>query len=177
MEKEFQIIKLNREMVSDELFKQIVAVEQAEGTDNCYSESQLREIYINDEKNVNFVCLDGNKVVAHIATNPKSKRRNGSIFIINLVVDPRYRKRGIAQNLIYTASKFYLDYGYSLPVSITVDKDNTPAINLYKKVGFKIVEPICEIDEDDEQFILESMLFNLTTTIRELDNANLVKDK
>ena len=46
-------------------------------------------------------------------------------------------------------------------MSLQVDKDNIPAINLYKKVGFEIREPICEADEDDEQYIMDSTITNI----------------
>ncbi|MBQ7306943.1 MAG: hypothetical protein IJW82_00255 [Clostridia bacterium] len=48
-------------------------------------------------------------------------------------------------------------------MSISVDRDNIPAINLYKKVGFKIKEPITqlEIEDDENQFIMEAKLDEL----------------
>jgi ribosomal protein S18 acetylase RimI-like enzyme len=116
--------------------------------------------------------MDGQKIVAHISYNPKSKRRNGSIFMINLTVLPEYRRQGIAQDLIYVATNYYINNGYTLLTSVSVDKDNIPAVNLYQKVGFEIREPICEADEDDEQYIMDSTLQNIKAT---LENR-IVKD-
>ena len=160
--------KLDRKDVSEELFEQIMAVENSTGSG--YDEDIMREIWITRDNNDNFVCMDGQKIVAHISYNPKSKRRNGSIYMVNLTVLPEYRKRGIAQNLIYTATNYYIDSGYTLLTSVSVDKDNIPAVNLYQKVGFKIKEPICEADEDDEQYIMDSTLLNIKQTLEKILN-------
>ena len=160
--------KLDRKDVTEELFDQIMAVENSTGSG--YDEEIMREIWLTKDNNDNFVCMDGQKIVAHISYNPKSKRRNGSIFMVNLTVFPEYRKRGIAQNLIYTATNYYIDNGYTLLTSVSVDKDNIPAVNLYQKVGFKIKEPICEADEDDEQYIMDSTLLNIKQTLEKILN-------
>lgn len=173
MAKNLTYIKLEQSHVTPEQLTQIVSVEQADGIENAYSIEQIKNIYIEKETNVNFVCIDtsSNQIVAHIATNPLSKRRNGSIFVINLVVSPNYRRLGIAQKLIETACTYHIKTGTELPMSISVDKYNLPAINLYKKVGFEIVEPICSADEDDEQYILVSSLENLYNKMKSLNNS------
>ena len=158
--------RVDRSEVTPQLFQQIVDVENAEG--DGYTKQQLETIWINDHKDDNFVCMDGEKVVGHISVNPLSQRRNGSLFVVNLVVLPSYRRQGIAQTLIATAVKFYIEKGVTLPMSITVDKDNFPAIKLYQKVGFEIKQPICKIDEDDAQYILDSTLENIEKTIENI---------
>jgi len=157
MKETLKIYRLDRNEITKEQFKQIVLVEQS-GNEDCYTEEQLKQIWIDSIKNDNFVCVDNDKIVAHISFNPFSMRRNGSIYIINLIVLPDYRRQGIAQQLINTGCEYYLEKGVNLPVSLSVDKDNIPAISLYKKVGFEIGKPICEIDEDDSQYILDASL-------------------
>lgn len=153
--------RLDRKKITEEQFKQVLEIERCEGEDDAYSEEVMRKLLIEDEKNSNFVCFDDDKIVGYISYNPKSKRRNGSIYIISLVVLPEYRRLGIAQNLIYTACKYYENKGLGEIMSLQVDKDNVPAINLYKKVGFEIKEPICEADEDDEQYIMAQEISKL----------------
>ena len=173
MAKNLTYIKLEQNNITPEQFNQIVSVEHSEGEENGYSKQIVKEIYVTNQQNVNFACVDTetNQIVAHIATNPQSKRRNGSIFVINLVVNPEYRRLGIAQNLLFAATNHYALLGATLPMSISVDKDNLPAINLYKKVGFEIVEPICSADEDDEQYILVSSLENLHNKMKSLNTS------
>lgn len=154
---EIKIYRLDKNQITKEEFKQIVYVEKS-GSEDCYTEEQLKEIWLNSDKFDNFVCTIDNVIIAHISLNPYSKRRNGSIFIMNLTVHTNYRRKGIATKLIQEAIKYYFYKKYNLPVSITVDKDNIPALSLYKKIGFEIVEPITEIEEDDTQYIMVSTL-------------------
>ena len=83
--------------------------------------------------------------------------------MVNLTVLPEYRKQGIAKTLIKTATKYYISKGYTLPMSTSVDRDNTSAVNLYKRVGFQIKPPITEveIEDDDEQFVMDAKLEDL----------------
>ena len=153
--------KLEECQVTQEIFEQIMFVENSTGTG--YNEEVMKEIFVTGHKNDNFVCFDEDKIVAHISFNPNSTRRNGSIYMVNLTVLPNYRNQKIAFNLIKTATAFYRLKNYKIPMSVSVDKDNIPAINLYKKVGFEIKEPITqlEIEDDDEQYIMEAKLENL----------------
>ena len=170
MKENLKYERLDKKYVTEEQFRQIMDVENSTGSG--YSEDVMRIMWLEDEKNSNFVCKEEDKIVAIISFNPLSKRRNGSIYMVNLTVYPEYRRLGIAQQLIYTASKYYEDRSNELPMSLQVDKDNIPAINLYKKVGFEIKDPICEADEDDEQYIMEA---NISTLIKNIEQSVIKK--
>ena len=163
--KNLKYIKISQLEMTKEQFQQVMHVENSTGSG--YSEDAMRYLWIDGNINDNFVCMDNNDIVAHITYNPTSKRRNGSIYMVNLTVLPLYRRQGIAQNLILEACNYYHKIGQTLPMSTSVDKTNQPAINLYKKCGFEIKDPICEIDNDDEQFILEAPI---TTIIHTIEN-------
>lgn len=156
--------KINNEDVTEDIFNKVMAVENSTGSG--YSEEQMKNMWSDNSKNDNFVCFDKDKIVAFITYNPNSKRRNGSIYMVNLTVLPEYRRRGIAKNLIFTATKYYLNKGETQTASLHVDKDNTPAINLYLNVGYEIVEPICLVDEDEGQYIMEASLNKIIKTIK-----------
>lgn len=161
--------RLDKKDITEEQFKQVMDVENSTGSG--YSEEAMRMMWLEDEKNSNFVCKDNDKIVAIISFNPLSKRRNGSIYMVNLTVYPEHRRLGIAQNLIFAACKYY--ESNNLPMSLQVDKDNIPAINLYKKVGFEIKDPICEADEDEEQYIMESSIPELIKNIEQLSSKKV----
>ena len=161
MHNKYKYERIDRSEITEEQFKDVLRVERSEGEDKCYSEEVMKELFIQDPKIDNFVCYDNDRIVGYISLNPKSKRRNGSAYIISLVVDSSYRRQGIANNLIKCVAKYYLEKGEPLLMSLQVDKDNYPAINLYKKVGFEIKDPICDADIDDEQYIMDSEIRNL----------------
>lgn len=54
-------------------------------------------------------------------------------------------------------------------MSLQVDKENFPALNLYKKLGFEILDPICSADEDDEQYIMAA---NISTIIKNFEKIS-----
>lgn len=166
MEKEFVFKRVDRLEVTSELFNQIMEVESCEG--DGYDENQMRALFIEDEKDDNFVCFHKDRAIAYMSLNPQSKRRNGSVYIISIMVLPEYRRRGIAQGLIKVACDYYIQKGIEMPMSLQVDKDNVPAINLYKKVGFEIKEPICPADEDEEQYIMAVNLFALRDNVNKI---------
>lgn len=161
--------KVNNKEITDEIFKQVMVLENSTGSG--YHEEQMKSMWNVNSINDNFVCYDKDKIVATLTYNPNSKRRNGSVYMVNITVMPEYRRKGIAQNLILTGTKYYLNKGETKVASLQVDEDNTPAIHLYQKVGYKIVGPICLADEDDEQYIMESTFENILNTINSFNKG------
>ena len=79
-------------------------------------------VYENDEKVIGFIT----------ATD-----LGETCDILSLVVDPEYRNRLVASNLIdYLISE--LDEELKL-ITLEVDSNNIPAFNLYEKFGFEVV--------------------------------------
>ena len=166
----FSFKKINSDEITKEIFDKVMAVENS--STNGYTETQMRNMWCEESKNDNFVCFYKDKIVAIITYNPYSRRRNGSIYMVNLTVLPEYRRKGIAKNLILHATKYYLNKGETKMLSLNVDKDNTSAIQLYLNVGYEIKEPICLADEDDEQYILEASIDKIINTI---ENNGVIK--
>jgi len=86
----------------------------------CYKEEALfdSEIYIAEFEQ---------KIVGFVAFEPKE--------ITWLYVDPNYYQKGIGSALVKFALK-----QCQYPIEIQVLTGNVPAVNLYKKFGFKIKE-------------------------------------
>lgn len=79
-------------------------------------------VYENDEKIIGFIT----------ATD-----LGETCDILSLVVDPEYRNRLVASNLLdYLISE--LDEELKL-ITLEVDSNNIPAFNLYEKFGFEVV--------------------------------------
>lgn len=154
MKDEFVVCKVSKDDMTESLFQQIIHVENS-GSDP-YSVEQLKKLWCENNHFDCFVCIKQHKVIGHIIFNPHSRRRNGSVYVINLVVLSEYRRQGIGQRLLKAGCEYYLKQGCTLPFSLSVDKDNIPAITLYKKLGFQEQVPVNELEEDNTQYIMES---------------------
>lgn len=57
----------------------------------------------------------------------------------NLAVSRQYRRKGLAEDLVKATEKIARkDWGYDI-CYLYVEKRNTPAVKLYKKLGYKIM--------------------------------------
>lgn len=83
--------------------------------------------------------------------NVEDETDAGEFYLDTLAVDPAYRGRGIASELL----KAMIDRGTALgkPVGLLVDKDNTRARRLYESIGFRQVgeRPFCYVMMDHLQ--------------------------
>ena len=76
-----------------------------------------------------IVDTNSDELAGYVFVNNKKDKG----FIFNLIVIPKYRKQGLGRTLINDAvNKLH-------GVDLTVNKDNTVAVNLYKSNGFVIV--------------------------------------
>ncbi|MCV6599822.1 MAG: ribosomal protein S18-alanine N-acetyltransferase [Alphaproteobacteria bacterium] len=92
--------------------------------EKCWSSEQFSNLLKNPFNKI-FIACDENKPLGFIMV----QKIEDEAEIITVCVLPEYRKQGIAQKLIenITSNKVFLE----------VNIKNTPAINLYKKLGFK----------------------------------------
>ena len=85
-----------------------------------------------------FFWYDKDELVATV----EIKQEKGGKWICGVYVSPAYRKNGLGKDLLQFSA---LLGGKKL----SVDKENTPALSLYRKLGF------CIFDEDDENFFMQ----------------------
>ena len=79
-----------------------------------------------------LVALDGQQVVGYVG----SQSVMGEADMMNIAVSPRYRRAGIAQELIQRLTAALLEKDvYSL--TLEVRASNAPAKALYSKLGFR----------------------------------------
>jgi ribosomal protein S18 acetylase RimI-like enzyme len=75
---------------------------------------------------------------------------------LKVAVDPKYRGRGVASQLITAALNRFREMKLD-SVELDVDIMKTKAINLYEKFGFKVIRimiPEPEIDDEEEEFLM-----------------------
>lgn len=113
---------------------QMVAIEDASFQDGHYSKEQLlyeykenpfAKILVNEDKEVNGFLI-------YMVTF-------NSATIIQIAVDPKVRKKGIATKLLEVMDKELLKQGYGKVENVTLEvrSTNKHAIKLYSKNGYK----------------------------------------
>ncbi|MCI4456914.1 MAG: ribosomal protein S18-alanine N-acetyltransferase [Desulfurococcaceae archaeon] len=74
--------------------------------------------------------------------------------VISIAVLPEYRRRGIGRSLMIEGMRRMKEYYNADEVILEVRVSNTPAIELYKKLGFKVVRIIPRYYRDGEDAYL-----------------------
>ena len=116
-----QWIKLDQNTITDALFSQL---------------EYLESVYDLDT----FAWLDGETLAGFITLQPCSIYSGGGIYIVNLNVNPAYRRQGLGRSLMLTALSHYGCSHQGKHVILDVSKSNPPALSLYKKLGFQITD-------------------------------------
>lgn len=99
-------------------------------------ESILKKIRETEKgKDVRFVATLNGKIIAHVKYILGKSLHKHRVEMVSLIVEENERRKGIAKKLVNFSLK-------NLPphiclIILAVDKKNKPAINLYKKLGFK----------------------------------------
>jgi ribosomal-protein-alanine N-acetyltransferase len=98
-------------------------------------------------------ALDRNQIVGFIAGDPR--RHEGHTIITTIGVDPTYQRRGIGERLLRE-----VEARSTLPrVQLMVRKSNLPALRLYRKLNYTIVETWPRYYEDGEDaYVMEKNL-------------------
>ena len=79
-----------------------------------------------------FAPADGNKLLGYAALGEEG----GNALLMNLVVLPRYRRRGIGVQLVAASAEFASGLGF-LKLVLRVRFTNFAALALYKELGFR----------------------------------------
>ena len=81
-----------------------------------------------------LVAVDGNKVCGYVG----SQAVLGEADMMNIAVDPSYRRQGIARNLVEHLISALKESG-NYQLTLEVRDSNEPAIGLYLSMGFRQV--------------------------------------
>jgi RimJ/RimL family protein N-acetyltransferase len=110
-----------------------------QGVRNNFSVEELK-FYITEKNNSSDAILFGifDKVginhIGNIKLEPIVEKNSAWLGI--LIGQPEYRGRGVGVEVITSLMRFCKDFLYLNHIYLGVDKDNIPALNLYKKLGF-----------------------------------------
>jgi len=85
---------------------------------------------------VTLKAAAGGRVVGVVAGDPR--RRRGYTLIVTVAVDPDWRRQGIGERLMRACEAHF-----DLPrFRLQVRKSNSPAIRLYQRLGYAIVDAL-----------------------------------
>ena len=94
------------------------------------------ERFLSTQTNVVLVAIEKEEVVGALVAYelPKFEQARSEFYIYDLAVDSNFRQRGIATSLINETRRIAKQQG-GWVVMIQADYGDTPAINLYSKLG------------------------------------------
>jgi ribosomal-protein-alanine N-acetyltransferase len=104
---------------------------------------------------ITLKAIHAGRIVGFLAGDPR--RQEGHTIIVTIAVDPDYQRRGIGERLmreVETRSP------RSVPrLQLMVRKSNLPALHLYRKLNYAIVETWLRYYEDGEDaYVMEKTL-------------------
>lgn len=90
------------------------------------------KIYLERNPGTNFIVLDNDQIIATIKCSHDGRKG----YIHRVAVDPRYRKKGIARELVYRCLELLQEKGIK-QVRLFVLDSNTEALRFWKYIGFE----------------------------------------
>ena len=86
-------------------------------------------------RDIRFVAKINGEIIAHVKYEKRKGIHSHIVSVTSLIVSKSHRRKGIAEELMNFSLK-KLPKGTKI-ITLAVDSKNKPAINLYKKLGFK----------------------------------------
>jgi ribosomal protein S18 acetylase RimI-like enzyme len=92
--------------------------------------------YLSDDRNVFLAAYEGSEAVGFLRGTALSqlRSRRKRFFLHELVVDEKFRRRGVGKALINSLLRDCRELGFE-EVSVTVDPTNAPAVRLFLTTG------------------------------------------
>lgn len=100
-----------------------------------------------------LVATKDNQIIANASLNCNSRKRLIHRGEISIVVRKSYWDKGVGSNLMDHIIDFAKNSANVSIVSLEVRSDNTRAINMYKKYGFKTIGKFNGFLKIDDQYI------------------------
>ncbi len=113
-------------------------IQQIINLESLLFDSSFKQIYRIDSEIYYQIAMLDNQVVGYLTY----KDNNEGYDIIQIGVDPNYQRQGIATKL--------MDKINDKPIVLEVNANNTKAVNLYYKLGFKKVVDLPNYYKNDD---------------------------
>ncbi len=127
----------------------------------CFQDDALEKqqlAHLITASNIRFlVCRVGREIAGFIAgkINLKPESKEGHILTID--VSPEYRHKGIALKLLMKIEEIFKEEGVEMCI-LEVREGNIPALNLYKKAGYRRTRILKKYYGDVDGILLQKNL-------------------
>ena len=140
---EYKVLK-NARQVSNELdfVTQIAKIYNTKAENLPYLDYFLTNFFKPHKKNFMVIAKDNEKIISIVRFQYQNGLDNldmkDKVLITGLQTLEEYKRQGIATNLVKCGIAYVKKHTPEYLVTLFVAKDNEPAVNLYKKLGFVI---------------------------------------
>lgn len=93
---------------------------------------------LTDYNSVGLVAKVNGEIAGFIIGKVYANGKSATGHILTIDVSPKHRRRGIGLKLLHEIEKAFTDKGVKI-CCLEAREDNTAALNLYRKHGYKIV--------------------------------------
>ena len=148
-------IKIRRASIKD--FKAVKRIEYL-SFKNPYSDYYLKRLLNGNLADLSLIAEIDNNPIGYVIARREFRENEIIGHVIAIAVHPEHRRKGIGRKLMETVLQEFKKLGVK-KVYLEVRVNNLPALRLYEKLGFKIVEYIPAYYRDGEDaFVLEKVL-------------------
>jgi len=131
---------------------EISLLEKSVFNQNAFSEVLIKKLI---RRNLFFLKLEKNKIKKEIIGFViVVKERLDRANIINFLINPKYHKKGYGSYLLYDTVQKIKELNDIKKIVLNVQVENSSAIKLYRKFGFKIVQRIDQYYQSKEDAYL-----------------------
>jgi RimJ/RimL family protein N-acetyltransferase len=132
--------------------------------DNFQVRTETIKAIINNANEVLVICDDNNKIAGFVSYR---FRLGNMVYVDYVVLDFKYQGKGIATSFLPVFENYCLKQGINT-IYGTVDEENTEALRLFKRWGFKTKGKIVS------SIIIEK---HLSSTSSSIDQTNVTPSK
>lgn len=133
-----------------ECYTPIIGTEQVEYMIEKFQSPKAISDAIKNDGYIYYMAYDNDALAGFIGVKPE----NNCVFLSKIYVDSNFRKRGIAKTMI---SKIMEEYSHKDYMYLTVNKQNTNAINTYKTLGFSLWQE--QVADIGNGFVMDDYVF------------------
>lgn len=118
-------------------WQQIVAAGETHPYPLNATEAEAKALWLKPRRSTVFVAEYGLDIAAAMMTKPMREGNGDHVANFDLMVSPKFRRRGIGRTLAEYVIKACREDGYEAMEAYSVVASNTPAVRLWESLGFK----------------------------------------